>query len=312
MSEIKIKVSSVNFIPVNSVFLDKYLPIARGDFIKVYLYCLKCGYENCNVTFENISSALNLLQTDVMNALEYWENEGVIRIHPEGTIEFLPIKSEIEPHPSLEFDKKVKGMFTDIEKLIGRPLSSIEYSSYLDFISSFNFTPEIITLLVEFCAQKGKTDIRYIEKVALSWYDSGIKTYEDAQNYITQREEKWKKYREIISYIKVKDTDISKPQEEFLEKWLYKYNFPVDVVKEACRICIMRIEEPKFNYIDAILNDWYKNGVKTISDIKKNEKKGKPKKRNYAPIPGASSNQRKYDGDELEKLLLGRSGKNEK
>jgi len=59
MSEIKIKISSVNFIPVSSVFLDKYLPIARGDFIKVYLYCLKCGYENCNVTFENISFTSN-------------------------------------------------------------------------------------------------------------------------------------------------------------------------------------------------------------------------------------------------------------
>lgn len=302
-----LKVPQIDFIPVSNAFLDRYLSSARGDFIKVYLYCLKSGYSNNNISIDNISTSLNLLQTDIMKALEYWEEEGVMRLHPQGAIEILSIKDEVKVDDTPELDKNIKDMFEDIQKLTGRPLSSKEYSIYLDWISSFKFTPEVITLLVEYCTSRGKTDIRYIEKVALGWFDSGIKNTEDAQNYITKHEDKWKRYREILTYAGIKESDISKPQEELLEKWLYTYSLTVDIIKEACRICVMRINECNFSYIDAILNDWYKCGVKKLEDIQKADKKGKTKKKSYPKIPGAASNQRQYDPQELEKRLLGRS-----
>lgn len=118
-----------------------------------------------------------------------------------------------------------------------------------------------------------KTDIRYIEKVGIAWHDKGIKTIEDAQKHIKYYEEKWLNYRKILNYIGLKDTDISIPQEEMLEKWLYNYKMPVDVVLEACKIAIMRINEPNLNYIDKIISDWYKMGVKSVTDISRLDKK---------------------------------------
>jgi DnaD/phage-associated family protein len=105
----------------------------------------------------------------------------------------------------------------------------------------------------------------------------------------------------------IKD-DISKPQEEFLDKWLIKYGFDAEVINEAVRICISRINESNFSYIDAILNDWNKNNVKTIQDVKKLDKK-KPSKKQQSP--GNYSGQRQYDINELEKQLLGRGESNE-
>jgi DnaD/phage-associated family protein len=201
-------------------------------------------------------------------------------------------------------------MFESLEQLLGRPLSSKEVHTYMGWIEDFSFTPEIITILVEYCCARKKTDIRYIEKVALAWHDSGIRSVEDAQNHITKHEEKWNKYRSILNFMGMKDADISKPQEEFLEKWLIKYNYNVDVITEACRICIMRINECSFSYIDAIIGDWYKNGVKSLSDIKKVDKK-KPSKKQSSAMPGNYSNQRRYDVKELENQLLGRGEVNE-
>lgn len=122
-----------------------------------------------------------------------------------------------------------------------------------------------------------KTDIRYIEKVAIAWHDSGVRSIEDAQKHIKMHEDKWNKYRSIANYLGFKDSDISKPQEEFMEKWLFKMNLPLDVILEACRICIMRINESNFSYIDAILSDWHKNGIKNINDLNKLSKKTKKK-----------------------------------
>ena len=42
----------------------------------------------------------------------------------------------------------------------------------------------LILILMEYCISKGKSDSRYIEKVALSWHDLKITTVEQAQNLI--------------------------------------------------------------------------------------------------------------------------------
>ena len=36
-----LKNNSSNFTPVSNVFIEKYMPKARGEFIKVYLLMLK-------------------------------------------------------------------------------------------------------------------------------------------------------------------------------------------------------------------------------------------------------------------------------
>ena len=80
-------------------------------------------------------------------------------------------------------------MLTDIEKILGRTLSTKEMEMYLGWQKEFSFPSELILLLVEYCASKGKSDYRYIEKVALTWHDMNIKTMSQAQNYIKQTED---------------------------------------------------------------------------------------------------------------------------
>lgn len=313
MSSVRIKMPPSGFTPIDNMFIDKYLASARGDFIKVYIYCLRIGFENQETAIDKIGEALNLLETDVIKAFEYWEEAGIMRLNPEGLIEIYP-SSSFNQSPTLFFNRQIKEMIDDIEKIVGRPLSSKEVSVFVNTLEDFNFTPEMVTLLVEYCSAKNKTDIRYIEKVALGWYDSGVRTYEDAQNHITKHEDKWVKYRTILNFLGFKDSEISKPQEEIMEKWLYKFGFPVDVIFEAARICTMRINEVNFNYMDAILADWHKTGIKTLEDVKKSVKKpreSKSPKKNTSNTFASYGGQRQYDISELKKQLLGRSDEDE-
>lgn len=266
---------------------------------------------------EGVASTLNLLQTDVQRALEYWEGKGLMKINPSGLIEMCSPRVKDQVKNKVYFDNPIKEMFNGIEKLVGRPLSSKELTVYMSFIEDFQFTPELINLLIEYCSSKNKTDIRYIEKVALAWNDAGIKTLATAQSYIGKHEDKWIKYRAIINYMGFKDSEISKPQEDMLEKWFFKFNMTIEVIQEACKISVMRINECNFKYIDTILCDWQSKDIKDLNDLKKIEKKTRPYRKN---VPGAGtqgvqtpvSSKRQYNVDELEKLLLGRSEKDEK
>lgn len=315
MTKVKINVPNFDFTPIDNVFIDNYMTDTRGDFIKVYLFILRLGYSNISMGIEEISNSLNLLQTDVQRALEFWESKGLMKITPTGVIEMVSPRIKEELKNEVFFDNPVKEMFNGIEKLVGRPLSSKELSVYMSFIEDFNFSPELINILIEYCSSKKKTDIRYIEKVAMTWNDAGIKTLNDAQNHITKFEDKWTKYRAIINYMGFKDNEISKPQEDMLEKWLFKFNMTSEVIQEACKISVMRINECNFKYIDTILCDWQDKGIRVLEDVKKSERKAKPFKKNQANNHSGltqTSSKRQYDVDALEKQLLGRGEKNEK
>lgn len=312
MADIEIRVPFMNFTPVDNLFIDEYLKEANGDFIKVYLLCLRLGHLRETSNIEKIAADLNLLQADVAKAFDYWVNSGLMKYTPNGFVQLLPMKENKTSEHEAFFDGSIKEMFEDVERLTGRPLSSKELSVYMSMIDDFSFSPEVITFLVEYCSSKKKTDFRYIEKVGLAWHDNGIKSIDDAQNYITKHEEKWNNYRAILGYMGIKDNDISKPQEEFLEKWLFKFKLSVDVVQEAIRICTMRINESNFSYIDKILADWSNSGVKSINDIKKTTKKPKGSKKSASNSFGNYSGQREYDIKELRKQLLGRGESDEK
>ena len=325
---LNIQARSWGVTPIQNIFIDEYLPYADGNYVKVYLLGLFEAFNQGSVSGDTLSKKLGLLESDVIKAWEYWDSKGLVKIlktdSGDTTIDFLNILDTYAPpqgsssynpeHVRIRLNNpNTKDMFMSIEKLLGRTLSYNESSMYLSWLDDFGFSPEVILLLIQYCKAKGKTDSRYIEKVALSWHDRDIKTIEDAQNHISRYEENYSNYRSVLDFLGLKETDIMKPQEDFLNKWFNTWNFSKELILEACKICSLKINEPNFSYIDGILSNWYKKGVKTIKDVEKaNTSGGKGKSKNAkfkAPVTTFNSyDQRSYDMDELEKKLLGRDG----
>lgn len=330
MSTFMLKNTALSTTPVSNIFIESYMPKARGEFIKVYLLLLKYSVSGeLGVNSTILASALNLLESDIMNALNYWNDEGVLKIIPidkmgNFNIEFINLgedqaTSKVSLLEELN-NSSVKDMLQEIEKLLSRPLSPKEMSTYIGWEKDLNFSLEMIFLLIQYCISKGKTDYRYFEKVALSWFDAGIKTIEDAQLYIKRHEDKWIKYRQILDYLGIKDADIMKPQEEMLSKWVNQYKFSIEIIEKACTICFERLNRADFKYIDGILSSWNKDNIRTLEDIAAKDLKrastynkgnnNNYNNNNYNNKNSKNSNfnnfeQRTYDFDELERKLLG-------
>lgn len=321
-----LKSKSVGFTPINNVFIEKYMPNARGEFIKVYLLMLKHNISGeLGVSSSILASSLNLLESDIMNALNYWNDQGVVKLTQidkmgNFNVEFSDLTDEpIKPKQPVDLlealdSTNTKDMLKDIEMLLARPLSPNEMSTYLNWQREFRFSSELILILMEYCISKGKSDSRYIEKVALSWHDLKITTIEQAQNLIKKTEDKWLNIRKILTYLGINNTDIMKPQQDLIEKWLLIYKFPTEVILKACDVCFERLSRADFKYIDGILTNWNKNDIKTLEDVAlkdvKNTKNTKYTK-NYntnnekAPLKFNNFEGREYDYDSLEKKLLG-------
>lgn len=329
MSTFMFKNNIFAYTPISNIFIDKYMPKARGEYVKVYILALKyCTSGELGVSSSVIAGTLHLLETDVMNAWNYWNDEGIIKLHKIDNagnfhIEFLNItedgaeSSENGVNILQELkNNSTKDMLQDIEKLMSRPLSSKEISMYIGWIKELNFSPEILLLMIQYCTSKGKSDSRYIEKVALNWHENKINTLEDAQSYIKKSEDKWIYIKKITSYLGLRDMDVMKPQEQLMDKWMNVYKYSNDIIFKACDICAERLNRPDFKYIDGILSNWFKKGVKTVEDIPvKDHKKDGNYKSNYGydkkPDTFNNYEQRSYDYDDLEKKLLGWDNNND-
>ena len=321
------KSKPLKFTPVSNIFIERYMPKARGEFVKVYLLMLKYSFTGePGVNSTVLATSLNLLESDIINSLNYWNDEGIIKLLPIDNmgnfhIEFVDISDEgttnVEKFNFVEelTNTNNGSMLKDIGKLLGRTLSPSEVETYLSWKKDFNFSSELILLLIEYCASKGKTNFRYIEKVAIGWNEMKIKTIDDAQNYIRKTEDKWGTYREILNFLGIRNTDIMKPQEDMLEKWTSTYNYSLDIIKKACDICFQRLNRADFKYIDGILSSWNKDNLRTLQDIEKKEisYKNAASKKAYSNTKNSNKPKlrfdnfkgRDYDYDDLEKKLLG-------
>ncbi|CUU51153.1 DnaD/phage-associated family protein [Clostridium beijerinckii] len=322
-----LKNRSLGFTPVNNVFIEKYMPQARGEFVKVYLLMLKYTISGeLGVSSSILASSLNLLESDIMNAFNYWNDQGVIKLTQidkmgNFNVEFIdlveePSKStkQVDLLEALD-STNTKDMLKDIETLLARPLSPNEMSLYLNWQKEFGFSSELILILMEYCISKGKSDSRYIEKVAIAWHDQKITTIEQAQNLIKKAEDKWINIRKILTYLGINNTDIMKPQQDLIEKWLLIYKYSNEIIFKACDVCFERLNRADFKYIDGILSNWNKNNIRTLEDIalkdNKNSKNNKYQKTYNTNNNDKSSlkfnnfEAREYDYDSLEKKLLG-------
>ena len=90
---------------VSNYFIDEYMADANGEFIKIYLYLLRCvGSESIPLSVSMIADKFEHTEKDVERALKYWEKVGLIRLEYNSQkvlcgLCFLdfPIKKEEEP-----------------------------------------------------------------------------------------------------------------------------------------------------------------------------------------------------------------------
>ncbi len=74
---------------ISNRFIDDFMPQANGEFVKVYLYLLRCVQSHAyNFTISAIADKFNNTEMDVIRALRYWQNAGIMKLdeNQEGQI----------------------------------------------------------------------------------------------------------------------------------------------------------------------------------------------------------------------------------
>ena len=359
MSFIK-KTTNIDFgqTSIENIFINDFMPMADGTHVKVYLLGYKYANDNeinFKVNNQTIANHLEIPLVDVLKAWDFWEKLGIIKRHQKTdiedsndyTVEFISLrqlyidnnysKSVINNNTSpssstsnalvkdlLSANKvpEIKDMFYNIQQLIRRPLSTNEKTKVLNWISDYGITPDIITRAFQYSIeQRGVKNLSYIAAIIRNWYDKGIITLDKVDAELAKSDERFSAYIKIMKFLGLNSTIIGDHTKSIIDKWFDTWGFTLDMILKACENTV-NISNPNINYIDKILEDWYNNGVKTVTDakdrkkdIKKDPVNSNPKKK--TKDYGTKNNKfhnfeqkyHKYSNDDFEKFMNNKKNK---
>ena len=80
---------------ISNNFIENYMPKAAGEFVKIYIYLLKClGEKETSLSIPDIADVFNNTEKDVIRALKYWERKGLLKLtFDEGELTSLCVIS---------------------------------------------------------------------------------------------------------------------------------------------------------------------------------------------------------------------------
>lgn len=153
-----------------------------------------------------------------------------------------------------------------INTLFGRPVTQNQISSILYIYDTLHFSSDLFEYLIEYCVEREKRNIRYMESVAIAWYKDGIKTRQEAKDQVYQTNSVAKT---VFKALGIRgDRAITQAEIELINTWTTDFGFSEDIIKKACEVATLsKPTGATLNYVNGILEDWSKNNVKTLADV---------------------------------------------
>lgn len=283
---------------VSNQFVDKYMCDANGSFVKVYLYCLRYAHIEGSISIAKIASLLNMIQSDVISAFKYWDSVGVLKLYKNDkndySIELFdnfedkqtqatyreqvaaanggsdqkslpqqPSYSKSDITTAMQGNQKIKQLFDLAGQLLNKTLNTNDMQYIYMFYDYLKFPPEVIFILLEYCVSMGKSNMRYIEKVALSWADNEINTQSKAQAFIRARNKENEFIQKYKTMFKVVGRDFTDSEVALIKTWVNDYKLTDEQIISAYETTVMNTGKIALKYMDTVIKNKISQGNHT-------------------------------------------------
>ena len=74
---------------VSNTFIDEYMADANGEFVKIYLYLLRCINVAENFSISKMADKFDHTEKDIKRALKYWEKKHLLQLEYLSSVEYL-------------------------------------------------------------------------------------------------------------------------------------------------------------------------------------------------------------------------------
>ncbi len=224
---------------VSNTFIDKYMPLANGEFVKVYVYLLRCVADNqTTISVTALADFFNQTETDVIRALKYWDRVGAIK---------------------LAFNKKNDG--SDDDTLSGITFCDLNTAERTSKESDFTTATNTITDADRTPAQSSVSANTF----------TNISTTDIQTAYPPSKIKPLAKNEDFSMLLYAVSTYLGgelSPSEMSAIAYFYDtLKFPSDLIDYLVEYCVCRGKK-SMRYIEKVALSWAEAGITTVGDAK--------------------------------------------
>ena len=273
---------------VPNAVADEHLKLAKELHLKVLLWLLRRGGEAEG--FEALAQWLGKPEGDITDALQFWVDRNVIRNQenkpepvPQPTA-LAPVKQTLAapqppvPVPSfppparpsaeqllarIDEDSDLRSLFRTADSALGRTIGYEGQCMLLGLHDNHGLPVEVVFMLLQYCAEIGKTNNSYVEAVGRDWGCREIDTIEKAADQIASLKENLIAWRQLRKTAGLHAPRPTSDQCDYLRRWQREFRFGMEMICLAYEEMADHTGKLSFSYMDKVLEGWHSAGIKT-------------------------------------------------
>lgn len=297
---------------IPDVFFTEYLPLANGDFVKVYIYMLFLSNYGKDANITDLSKILALPYNTIQDALKFWEEQGVIIKKTNGysLVNLQEIELSKLYNPKLtsspedikltEKSKYRAHAIDSINNQFFQGLMSPSWYTDIDlWFNKYGFDEQVMIALFNYCAENRALHRNYIQTVADAWAKNNIKTFNDLDDYFARNDKINILKKEISKKLRLQ-RNFNTFEEDYITKWNQDFGYGMDIIEIALKRSTSKVNAG-FDYYDKLLTDWHQKGLNSVYDVQAHLSSITDKKSRETQIAKAA-NQFEYTQSTFESL----------
>lgn len=280
---------------------DTYLAEAPENSLKALLWIFR--NPSATVCVSAISETLGLSADEVLQALDFWVQKGILLFTDDaGNVKYVPkaerapqetkkvteakpLPAPVESQPPLplgttEFakptmeqitarmheDATVRSLFTEAQSILGRTIGLDMQTTLLTLFDTYGLKKEVILTLVQHLSEHGRGATANILRIGKIWAEREINTLDEANAFIQNDTKAQRLFAEFRTATGISTPRPTQKQSDFLLSW-ESLGMPMELILKAYEETAERTGKLSFAYMDKILKNWHNEGLHSEKSV---------------------------------------------
>ncbi len=252
--------------------VNKLLCAANPDGALLYIY-LQSGNP-----IKNAQQELGLNKTRLDCATAALRQLGLYQEEkPQLIVGERPQYTEVDVLTAMDTDTGFKGLYGEIQRLLGRTLNTEELKILLGFVRYLGLPEDVICVLVCYCKERARQkgslrnpSLRTIEKEAYVWAENGIDTMEEAVAYMRKQNMRRSRLGQLMEVLQIRGRNLTPGEEKYAQQWL-DWGFDTKAIALAYERTCLNTGGLSWAYMNKILARWQEAGLLTAEQVQKKD-----------------------------------------
>ena len=224
----------------------------------------------------------------------------------------LPRYTSAELADLLEARKDVNDFLRECQNVWGEMFNTHQTNTILGFVDYLGLEWDYILALLAFGVREQdkrgvKRSLRYVEKMAFDFYDEGITDLPALQEKICSLEKTAEVEGSLRRMFGMGERALTPTEKKKFSTWLYEYQYDLDIITRAFEVTVDAKGSPNLKYMDAVLANWNRDGLRTLADIENSEASFQARKAEKAGKKPAPDGQGSFNTDDFFAAAVRRS-----